>query len=171
MVVAGSVVMALSAQVAIAVGFSPVPITGQTFAVLLVGALLGARRGSAAVALYLLEGASGLPVFAGGAAGAVWLVGPTAGYLVGFLPAALIAGWVAERTWGRSVVATLAAMTVATCAIFACGLAWLSRFVEPGLLPEMGLYPFVVGALIKIALATVALPSGWRVISALASPR
>ncbi|RPJ40883.1 MAG: biotin transporter BioY, partial [Candidatus Latescibacterota bacterium] len=105
-----SLLLALSARVAIPLPFSPVPISGQSFAVLLVGALLGSRRGSAAVLLYLAEGAVGLPVFAGGAGGAAYLVGPTGGYLAAFLPAAFVVGALCERGWDKRVPGAAAAM-------------------------------------------------------------
>jgi biotin transport system substrate-specific component len=112
LVVGGSLVVALSAQLVVRLPFTPVPITGQTLGVLLVGAALGARRGAAALALYLMEGAAGLPFFAGGMAGAAYLLGPTGGYLLAFPLAAFITGWAAERGWDRNGLTTAAAMTL-----------------------------------------------------------
>src|SRR5206468_12187196 len=112
LVVSASLVTALAAQVVIPVPWSPVPITGQTFAVLLSGAVLGARRAAVAQALYLAEGALGLPVFAAGGAGAATFAGPTAGYLVAFPLAAALTGTLAERGWDRRFLGTFAAMVL-----------------------------------------------------------
>ncbi len=157
----GSILIALSAQLEIHVGFSPVPITGQTFAVLLLGALLGSWRGALAVTAYLIEGAAGLPVFAGGAGGAAHLIGPTAGYLAGFLVAAYLTGWLAERGWDRYMPATLVAMLLGNAVIYLFGLVWLARFIGAENLLAAGLYPFVPGDLAKIILAAILLPGGW----------
>ena len=164
LIVGGSLVVALSAQIAVPLAFSPVPITGQTLAVLLVGALMGRVRGGVVMLLYLAEGVAGLPVFAGGGAGAVHLLGPTGGYLVGFVAAATVTGYLAERGWDRRFGTTLAAMLLGTVAIFAVGLAWLGLFTGTENLLAMGLYPFVPGALIKIALAAVVLPTVCRFV-------
>ncbi len=162
LLVGGSVVLALSAQLAFHLPFSPVPITGQTFAVLLVGALLGSVRGGLVVLLYLAEGLSGLPVFAGGGAGPVILLGPTGGYLLGFVPAVIIVGYLAERGWDRRFLTTLAAMTGGTAAIFVCGLTWLAILQITDSILTIGLWPFVPGAILKIVAAALLLPLGWR---------
>jgi biotin transport system substrate-specific component len=164
LVLAGSALIALSAQVAVPLPFSPVPVTGQTFAVLLVGAALGATRGAAAVLAYLAEGAAGLPVFAGGFAGPAFLLGPTGGYLFGFLPAAWISGALAERGWDRHFLGTLAAMTLGDLAIFAVGVPWLAWFVGPENAVAFGLAPFVAGNIAKIVLAAGALPLAWACV-------
>jgi biotin transport system substrate-specific component len=161
----GTALLALAARVEIPLPFSPVPVTAQTFAVLVIGAALGARLGAATVAVYILEGIAGLPVFAGGTAGVARLVGPTGGYLVGFVAAAAIVGWAAERGWTRSVPRTIVAMLVAEAALYAFGLAWLSRFPLPVGLLEAGFLPFVAGDLYKIALATAVLPPVTRAIA------
>jgi biotin transport system substrate-specific component len=158
-VLAGSVLIALSAQAEIVVPFSPVPVTGQTFGVLLTAALLGRVRGAAAILAYLSEGISGLPVFAGGAAGAAYLFGPTGGYLAGFLPAAYVVGWLAERGWDRNVFLTTLCMTVGSAIYFTSGLSWLSIFVGWERVLPLGLYPFIAGDLIKIAAAAALLPT------------
>jgi biotin transport system substrate-specific component len=164
LVAGASGVTALAAQVAIPLPWSPVPITGQTFAVLLCGAVLGARRAFLAQILYLAEGVLGLPVFAAGAAGALILAGPTGGYLLSFPLAAAITGLLAERGWDRRFSTMLAAMLLGSIAIFACGLIGLSRFVPgPGLLAT-GFLPFVPGDLIKSALAAAAFPGLWRMV-------
>src|SRR6185503_6906981 len=119
LIVGASVVTALAAQLAIPLPWSPVPITGQTFAVLLSGAVLGARRAFLAQVLYLAEGAIGLPVFAGGALGVAKLLGPTGGYLIAFPFAAALTGWLAQRGWDRHVSTMFVAMLLGSSVIFA----------------------------------------------------
>lgn len=163
--VAGSALIALAAQVAVPLPFSPVPVTGQTFAVLLVGAAFGARLGAATVLLYVVEGVAGLPVFApGGAIGPARLIGPTGGYLAGFVAAAYVVGALAERGWDRRLITAALAMLVGEIAIYAFGLAGLARFVPPDKLLGAGLLPFIPGDLVKLALAALALPAAWRVV-------
>ncbi len=164
LVVAGSVLIALAARVALPLPFTPVPVTGQTFAVLLVGALLGSRRGALSVGLYLAEGALGLPVFAGGASGTARLLGPTGGYLLGFVLAAGLVGHLCERGWDRRVSTTALAMLVGNVAIYLLGLPWLACFVGPEKALPLGLWPFIPGDLMKIALAAGLLPAGWRLV-------
>ena len=161
---AGSAFIALLAQVTVPLPFTPVPLTGQTFAVLLVGALLGSVRGGLSVLFYLMGGAMGFPVLAGGGAGLTRLVGPTGGYLVGFLVAAFVVGFLAERGWDRRVRTTALAMIVGNALIYAFGLSWLAHFVGPERVFSFGLYPFIPGDLIKMGLAAVALPAGWRLL-------
>jgi biotin transport system substrate-specific component len=163
LVLAGSALIALAAQVRIPLPFSPVPVTGQTFAVLLVAAALG-RLGLASVVAYLVEGAIGLPVFAGGLSGVAYMTGPTGGYLIGFALAAAIVGSAAERGWDRHLATALAAMLVGEVAIYVCGLAWLARFVPADRLLTAGLVPFIPGDLFKMLLAALALPSAWRLV-------
>ena len=162
LIAGASLLTALAARIAIPVPWSPVPITGQTFAVLLSGAVLGARRGFAAQLLYLAEGAAGLPVFAGGAAGAAVLLGPTGGYLLAFPFAAALTGALAAQGWDRRFVTTAAAMLLGSAVIFALGLALLSRFIPSGRLLAAGLLPFLLGDLIKATLAAIAFPAAWR---------
>lgn len=145
--------------------FSPVPITGQTFGVLLIAMALGRVRGTGVVLAYLLEGAVGLPVFAGGSAGLAKFIGPTGGYLAGFLVAAYVVGYLADKGWDRKYLSSIMAMTLGTVLIFVFGLSWLAYFVPSNALLAAGLYPFVPGALIKIALASVLLPSVWKFIN------
>jgi biotin transport system substrate-specific component len=163
LVLAGSALIALAAQVRIPLPFSPVPVTGQTFAVLLVAAALG-RLGLASVIAYLIEGAIGLPVFAGGGFGVATIVGPTGGYLIGFALAAALVGSAVERGWDRHLVTALAAMLLGEVAIYACGLAWLARFALPVPLLDAGLLPFIPGDMVKLALASLALPAAWRLV-------
>jgi len=162
LVLAGSALIGLAAQVRIPVPFSPVPVTGQTFAVLLVAASLG-RLGLASVIAYLIEGAAGLPAFAGGASGAAYVTGPTGGYLLGFALAAAVVGSAAERGWDRHLGSAFAAMILGEIAIYVCGLAWLARFVPAERLLDAGLLPFIPGDLYKMVLAALALPTAWRV--------
>jgi biotin transport system substrate-specific component len=162
LVLAAAALTALAAQVAIPLPWSPVPLTGQTFAVLLSGALLGARRGFAAQALYLGAGAFGLPVFAGGAGAALLFAGPTGGYLAAFPFAAALTGALCQRGWDRRFVTMFAAMLLGSAVIFACGLAGLARFVPAPRLLAAGLLPFLPGDLLKSALAALALPVAWR---------
>ena len=162
LIVGASLVTALAAQLEFRVPWSPVPITGQTFAVLLSGAVLGARRAFLAQLLYLVEGACGLPVFAGGAFGLVKFAGPTGGYLLAFPFAAAVTGALAERGWDRHFFTMLAAMLLGSSVIFASGLAVLSRFVPADQLLGAGLLPFLPGDLIKSSLAALAFPAAWR---------
>ena len=162
MIVAASALTAAAAQIAIPVPWSPVPITGQTFAVLLSGAVLGSRRAFLAQLLYVAEGAMGLPVFAGGAAGIAKLMGPTGGYLAAFPFAAFLTGFLAERGWDRRFFTTYAALLIGSAVIFAGGLAWLARFVPADRLLMSGLLPFIPGDLLKSALASAAFPAAWR---------
>ncbi len=157
-----NLLLVASAYLAINVPFSPVPITGQTFGVLFVAMALGKTRGTAVVAAYLLEGAAGLPVFAAGSAGIARFVGPTGGYLIGFVAAAWVVGWLAERGWDRSYTRSVVAMTTGTAIIFALGLIQLSIFLPAAGLIAAGFSPFVPGAAIKIALAAVILPTVWK---------
>ena len=139
------------------------PLTGQTFGVLLTGMALGSRRGALAVALYVLEGAVGLPFFAGGAAGLVKLLGPTGGYLFAFPIAAFVAGLLAERGWDRKPLTTVLGMLLASLTIFFFGALWLSRFVG-GIIPAtvQGVLPFLPGDIIKSLLAAGLLPAIWK---------
>src|SRR5262249_7911620 len=138
LVIAGSAIIAIAAQIAVPIPFTPVPLTLQPLAVLLVGVVLGATRGSAAAALYLLEGAAGLPVFAQGHGGALWLIGPTAGYLLSYPLAAFAAGWFSERGWGSTVLRALAGMLAALAIIYAGGWAWLAILTGPSAAFTMG---------------------------------
>jgi biotin transport system substrate-specific component len=162
LVLVAGAITALAAQIAIPVPWSPVPITGQTFAVLLSGAVLGARRAFLAQALYLIEGSMGLPVFAGGGAGLATFAGPTGGYLIAFPLAAALTGALAERGWDRRFVTMLAAMLLGSGVIFAIGLAQLARFLPQEQLLAAGLLPFLPGDLVKSTLASLVFPAAWR---------
>lgn len=165
LIVLGSLLLAALAQVEILLPFTPVPITGQTFGVLLVGALLGSKRGAASMILYLTEGALGLPFFAGGASGFGILTGATAGYLVGFIGAAYVVGWLAERGLERSVGTSIIPFLVGTVIIYVCGVAWLSILVGGlGKAIELGMLPFLVGDTVKLVLASLVLPAAWKFV-------
>jgi biotin transport system substrate-specific component len=153
---------ALSAQVEVHLWFTPVPITGQTFAFLLAGAVAGGGRGALSQVLYLLAGIAGLPVFAGASAGLGVLVGPSGGYLLGGLLAAYAVGRLTERGALRNPLRALLAMVVGEVLIYAAGLAGLSRWVSPSSLLTDGLIPFIPGDLIKMLLAAGCLPAAWR---------
>ncbi len=145
------------AQVRIPLPFTPVPITGQTFGVLLAGALLGHRYGTAVVMAYLLQGAFGLPVFSGWKGGLVAFFGPTGGYLLGFVPAAFLVGWLLERGWAKTFHRTLAALLLGNAVIYAFGLPWLAVFVGWQQVIMQGCLPFLPGDFLKaLAAATVA---------------
>ncbi len=163
-VIGGSVLIGLCAQVKVLLPFSPVPVTGQTFAVLMIGTLLGSWRGSLCVLTYIVQGLAGLPVFAMGGGFAV-LIGPTGGYLIGFIPAAYITGLLAEKGWDRRIGTTVLAMAFGNLVIYAFGLLRLCCMIGISrAVPAMGLYPFVVGDLLKIALAAAVLPAGWKLL-------
>jgi biotin transport system substrate-specific component len=162
-VLAFSLGTALSAQIAVPLPFSPVPLTGQTFGVLLTGALLGPRLGALAMLLYLAEGACGLPFFAGGAFGAARFAGPTGGYLVAYPPAAAFVGWLATRGWDRRPGTMLGAMLTGSVVIFAGGAAWLAHFVGGASHAlTLGVLPFLPGDAVKALLAAGLLPLGWK---------
>jgi biotin transport system substrate-specific component len=165
LITAGTLVVAASAQVAIPLPFTPVPITGQTFGVLLVGMLLGSRRGALSLLMYLLEGALGLPVFQAGTGGLLRLLGPTAGYLWSYPFAAFLMGFLVERGWDRSPVRTALAMLLGGFVILTMGTLWLGLLT--GSLKSaflQGCLPFLPGDLVKTAFAAALLPSGWKLI-------
>ena len=146
--------LALAASARLALPLAPVPVTGQTLAVLLVGVLLGRRDGTVSVLSYLAAGAAGLPVFTAGG-GLAYLLGPTGGYLLGFLPAVWLAGELAERGWTARPGSCLLLMALSLGAVFACGLAWLSLYVPAGRLLGAGLLPFLPGEALKMVLAAL----------------
>ncbi len=166
LIVGGSLLVALLAQVKIPLGFTPVPITGQTFAVLLVGALLGGWRGGLALALYAVEGAF-LPFFAGGASGWFWTL-PSGGYIVGFIPAAALVGWLCQLGWNRRPW-LLAAMLLGNAVIYLPGLLQLNLFLPADAAAawgcadvwQCGLLPFIPGDLVKLIAVSLAVPAGW----------
>jgi len=169
LVVAFSLLTALSAQ--IVVPMWPVPITGQTFAVLLTGALLGSRLGAAAMIVYLIEGASGLPFFQQGHGGIPYILGPTGGYLIAFPAAAFVTGAFAEHGWDKRFFTAAAAMAIGSVLILLSGWAWLSFFRSPTFAFDAGVKPFIVGDIVKILLAAAVLPSGWALLRRSASAK
>ena len=161
--VAGSGLLWLSAKVQ--VPFWPVPMTLQSMVVLMLGATLGWRLGLATVGLYLLEGAAGLPVFAGTpekGLGLLYMAGPTGGYLVGFVAGAAAVGFLAARGWDRSIPWMFAAMCIGHAVIFAAGWAWLATIAGPEKAWILGVAPFYAATLLKTALAALAVPATWR---------
>ena len=166
LIVTGALLIYLTALVSIRVPGTPVPITGQTFGVLLVGGALGFRRGLAAVALYVLLGLVGLPVFAEGKDGLQVVLGATGGYLIGFILAGSLVGRLAELGWDRNLFGALGAMAIGNALIYAVGLPWLA--VVAGLTPEEtlrgGLFPFVIWDVVKLVLAGVLFPAAWWVV-------
>src|SRR5467141_3761009 len=164
LVIGSSLLTALAAQVVIPIG--PIPITGQTFAVLLTGALLGSRLGAMAMIVYLFEGASGLPFFSSGHGGLLHLMGPTGGYLIAFPAAAYITGAFAEHGWDRRFLTAAAAMAIGSAVIMLSGWALFSVVVHTS--PLLTLYAtvikFIPGDIIKISLAAAVLPSGWKLL-------
>ena len=164
LVLGGAVFVALFAQIRIPLPFTPVPITGQTFAVLLVAATLGSIRGGAALALYVALGAAGAPVFTGWARGLEILKGATGGYLIGFVVASIVVGILAERGWDKKFRSAIGAMLTGNVIIYLFGLPWLSQVVGTGFTKalELGLYPFVPGDLLKLYLAAALLPAAWK---------
>jgi biotin transporter BioY len=164
LVIGGSLIIALSAHIKVLLPFSRIPVTAQTFTVLMTGALLGAKLGSLAVIAYLIEGIIGLPFFTSGG-GFTALLGYTGGYLIGFIPAAYITGFLAQKGWDRKISTTILAMIFGNIVIYTFGLFWLVRLVGISKSLSMGLYPFIAGDIFKILLATALLPTGWKLLN------
>ena len=163
LVIGGAVFTGLLAQVAVPLW--PVPITGQTLAVMLVASTLGLVRGTLSMLVYAVLGVVGVPWFSGWSGGPSILLGPTGGYIVGFIVAAAIVGWSAERGGDRRILRAVATFLVATISVFAVGLPWLAFALGTDLLHtlEFGLYPFIVGGLVKALLAALIIPAAWWV--------
>jgi biotin transport system substrate-specific component len=167
LVAAGTAFVAGLAQVTVPLW--PVPITGQTLAVVIVGAALGARRGALALSLYLVLGIAGLPIFAAFSGGTEQLTNPSFGFVIGFIPAAALVGWLAERNWDRRIWLAVPAFVVASAVPFLFGLPWLAVSLGHLGLPDdlnsvlvAGFYPFVIGGLVKAVVGAVAVPLAWR---------
>lgn len=163
-VAAGVAFLAALAQIRIQLG--PVPFTGQTLGVLLLGTAYGLGLGTLTTAAYVALGALGLPIFTGWAGGVAHLMGPTGGYLIGFVLAAGLLGWLAGRGWDRSYVRTVAAMLLAEVAIYVPGLLWLHGVLGGGWAQTLalGLAPFLAGDALKLAVAVGLLPTAWRLL-------
>jgi biotin transport system substrate-specific component len=166
LVIAGSLFVALLAQVSIPLPFTVVPITGQTLGVALTAAALGGKRGALALLTYLGEGAVGLPFFAGGAGGWGKIAGPTGGYLIGFVIAAFVVGSLCERGWDRSIPRAALAFLIGDALVFLVGVPWLALSLGLSLTNALatGLMPFIPGDLIKISLATLVVTGCWQAI-------
>jgi biotin transport system substrate-specific component len=166
LILLGTLLISLAAQISLPVPGSPVPVTGQTFAVLLAAGALGFRRGFAATALYLLIGFVGLPVFAGGESGLHWLLGASGGYLVGFVVAAVAVGGLAELGWDRNLRGAVGAMLIGSVLIYAVGLPWLAFVakLDAATTLQEGLYPFLLGDTLKLVLAAAAFPVAWWIV-------
>lgn len=172
LVVAGATVVALLAQVEVPLW--PVPITGQTLAVVVVGAALGARRGAAALVTYLLAGLGGLPVFAGFTGTVAAVAKPSFGFVIGFVFAAFVAGWFAERAWDRRPLLAFVGFVAASAIPFVFGIPYMAFILNVvgggafgiGEILQFGLWPFIVGGLIKAALAALLIPAAWAGVRA-----
>ena len=164
LVVAGTSLVSVAAQISVKLPFTPVPITGQTFAVCLVGASLGAVRGVASLTLYFLVGIAGVPVYAHHAHGWDVITSASGGYIVGFVAAAAVTGFLAERKWDRRFSSAVGAMLTGNVVIYLVGLPWLAAVLNTNLEKtlEYGLYPFVPGDLFKLYCAAALLPAAWR---------
>jgi biotin transporter BioY len=168
LVFAFSLLNALAAQFSLNIG--PIPITGQTFAVTLTGALLGSRLGALALIAYIVEGCSGLPFFASGASGLGVLLGPHGGYIVSFPAAAYITGAFAENGWDRKFLTAAAAMAIGSILILVAGYCWLLVLRTPPAAAFMfGIKPFIIGDILKVLLAAAVLPTGWAILKRKAS--
>lgn len=169
----GSIFIAFLAQVSVPLPFTPVPITGQTLGVLLVGAAYGPVLGGVTLLLYLSWGAFGLPVFAPNQDGshstgieALRLASPTAGYLWGFVVSSALVGWLSRRGWDRSFRSAIGVMFLGEVVLYAAGVPWLMRAVDVDLETALvlGLYPFVIGDTLKLLAAAGLLPAAWRLM-------
>lgn len=170
LVLTGVALVAVLAKVSFFIG--PVPITGQTLGVILVGAALGARRGAAALTTYLFAGLAGLPVFAGVAAGPAYVLAPSFGFVVGFIPAAFVAGWFAERAWDRRPALAFVGFVAASVIPFIVGVPYMAVIlatvlgadVTPASVLDAGVLPFIIPGLIKAAAAALTVPAAWMLV-------
>jgi len=173
LVLAGVAVVALLAKVSFYIG--PVPITGQTLGVILVGATLGARRGAASLTSYMVLGLAGLPIFAGPIAGPAYVLSPSFGFIVGFIPAAFVAGWFAQRAWDRRPVLAFAGFVTASVIPFLLGVPYMALIlanviganVSFASIMQAGVLPFIVPGLIKAAFAALLVPGAWLLVRSL----
>lgn len=172
LVITGVAFVALLAKVSFFIG--PIPITGQTLGVIVVGAALGARRGAAALSAYLLAGLAGLPVFAGPVAGPAYVLAPSFGFVLGFIPAAMIAGWFAERAWDRRPALAFVGFVAASIVPFLVGVPYMAAVLAlvlgqdvtlAGVL-DAGVWPFILPGLLKAAAAALLIPATWALVRA-----
>ncbi|HEY7691817.1 MAG TPA: biotin transporter BioY [Gaiellaceae bacterium] len=166
LVLAGTGLIAAAAQLSVKLPFTPVPITGQTFAVILVGASVGSLRGTASALLYLWLGVAGAPIYAHHDSGWDVITSASGGYIVGFVLAAAAAGLLAEHGWDRRFSSSIGAMLTGNVIIYLVGLPWLAVVLGTNLEKtlEYGLYPFVPGDMFKLYLAAAVLPTAWRLV-------
>lgn len=164
LVVLGTLFIALMSQLSFILPFTPVPVTGQTFAILLLAVLYGGKRAGVTVSAYLTEGLCGMPVFSKAGFGLAHLTGPTGGYLMGFLVAAYLVGALADKGWSKSYLLTFAAMIAGNAIIYLFGAGWLSVFVGAGKAISAGMVPFIAGDILKIMLISALLPSIWKAL-------
>jgi biotin transport system substrate-specific component len=173
LVLTGVALVALLAKMSLFIG--PIPITGQTLGVVVVGAALGARRGSLALFSYLMIGLAGLPVFAGAIAGPAYVLAPSFGFVLGFIPAAFLAGWFSERAWDRRPVLAFAGFVASSTIPFLIGVPYMAVILSLVLgqqitfatVLEAGVWPFIVPGLIKAAAAALILPGAWLLVRAI----
>lgn len=173
LVLAGVAIVALLAKVSFF--FGPVPITGQTLGVIIVGAALGAKRGAAALTTYMLAGLAGLPVFAGAVAGPAYVLAPSFGFVIGFIPAACVAGWFAERAWDRKPWLAFAGFVAASIIPFLIGVPYMAVILSAvmgmditvGSVLDAGVWPFIVPGLIKAGFAALLIPAAWLAVRAI----
>jgi biotin transport system substrate-specific component len=171
LILGGAAFVGLMAQISVRIGFTPVPITGQTFAVLLVGAAYGSMLGAATLFAYLVLGVIGVPLYADHKHGWDVFSGATGGYIVGFIVAAAVTGALAERGWDKKFSSSIAAMLTGSVIIYACGSIWLHHFLHVSWNTTFvdGVYPFIPGDLVKLYLAAAALPGAWSLVRRLRS--
>ena len=167
LILTGTVFLAVMAQIAFPIPGSPVPFTGQTLGVLLLGTAYGAGLGASTVAFYLLMGMAGAPIFSSGTSGIERIVGPTGGYLVGMFISSLVLGALAGRKWDQKIKTVIPTMIIGNLIIFAIGLLWLNQYTGQSWLWtfEKGFTPFIFGEIIKIAIASTALPAVWKYVA------
>jgi biotin transport system substrate-specific component len=166
LVLAGTALVAAAAQISVKLPFTPVPITGQTFAVLLVGASLGCVLGTASAMLYLWLGVAGAPIYAHHDSGWSVITSASGGYIVGFVLAAALTGFLAERRWDRRLSSSIGLMLTGNVVIYLVGLPWLAIVLNTNLEKtlEYGVYPFIPGDTFKLYLAAAALPGAWKLV-------
>jgi biotin transport system substrate-specific component len=167
LILTGTVFLAVMAQISIPIPGSPVPFTGQTLGVLLLGTAYGAGLGFSTIAFYLLMGMAGAPIFSSGTSGIERIVGPTGGYLVGMLISSLVLGALAGRKWDQKIKTVIPTMIIGNSIIFSVGLFWLYQYTGQSWswTFEKGFTPFIFGEILKIAIASTALPAVWKYVS------